>query len=350
MMIPKYEHNPILTPADVKPSHPDYRVLGAFNPGATLFQDEILLLLRVAEGCLPKENKVRVPVYRTENGRMQPDILEFDASDPDLDLSDSRGVGYKNETYLSTISHLRLARSTDGIHFTVDDKPFLSPTEPYEEYGVEDAPSHLYRREILYQLHGAVSPDSWTTALAVTEDFKTITKLGIIFHPENKDITIFPEKIGGKYIALHRPNNSVFGKASIWYSESPDLLHWGNHQCLVRPRDENPWEETKIGGGTPPIETPQGWLTIYHGSNKDRLYSLFSLLLDLERPSKIIKRASEPLMIPTEPFEIDGFFGNVVFSNGLVEKDGKVYLYYGASDESIGLAITDITTLLATLN
>jgi predicted GH43/DUF377 family glycosyl hydrolase len=120
MMIPKYEHNPILPPADVTPSHPGYRVLGAFNPEATLFHDEILLLLRVEEGCLPKEGKVRVPVYRTKNGGMRPDILEFDASDPHLDLSGSRGVGYKNKTYLSTVSHLRLARSTDGIHFTVD--------------------------------------------------------------------------------------------------------------------------------------------------------------------------------------------------------------------------------------
>jgi predicted GH43/DUF377 family glycosyl hydrolase len=169
--------------------------------------------------------------------------------------------------------------------------------------------------------------------------------LGIIFHPENKDVAIFPEKIGGQYIALHRPNNSGFGKASIWYSESPDLLHWGNHQCLLRPRNIH-WESMKIGGGAPPIKTEAGWLIIYHGKGDNSVYSLFCLLLDLDHPTKIIRQAETPLLYPTESYETEGFFPNVVFSNGVVEKEGQVYIYYGASDESSCVAIVSLDDLL----
>jgi predicted GH43/DUF377 family glycosyl hydrolase len=196
-----------------------------------------------------------------------------------------------------------------------------------------------------YINYTAVSRGSWATALAVTDDFESIERKGLIFHPENKDVAIFPEKVKGKYIALHRPNNSGFGKPSIWYSESPDLFHWGNHKCIVRPRD-NKWESQKIGGGAPPIKTPEGWLIIYHGKGDDSVYSLFCLLLDLEEPYEVVKRASTPLLTPTEPYETEGFFPNVVFSNGIAEKDGKIYVYYGASDETVCVAITDVDGLL----
>ena len=106
----------------------------------------------------------------------------------------------------------------------------------------------MYRRKILYQLFDC-SQDSWCTALAVTEDFESYKKLGIIFHPENKDVTIFPERVNGKYIALHRPNNSGFGKPSIWYAESPDLLHWGAHKCLLRPRNTSFMSQLRLGEG-----------------------------------------------------------------------------------------------------
>jgi len=187
---------------------------------------------------------------------------------------------------------------------------------------------------------------SWATALAVTDDFKSFKSQGVIFHPENKDVALFPERVNGKYLALHRPNNSGFGKPSIWYAESPDLLHWGNHKRIVVPRD-NQWESSKIGGGAPPIKTPQGWLIIYHGKGDGSVYSLFCLLLDLDDPTKVIRRASTPLLTPTEPYETEGFFPNVVFSNGIAEKDGKLYIYYGAADESCCLAVTEISSLLS---
>jgi beta-1,2-mannobiose phosphorylase / 1,2-beta-oligomannan phosphorylase len=346
-MIEKHPENPVIKPADVKPTLDGYRVLGAFNPGATAFGDEILLLLRTAEGCIEKPGCVRVPIYRFEAGDARPDILEFSESDPDVSLKDTRGVVYKGQDYLSTMSHIRLARSTDGVHFTVEDKPFIYPTSRVEKYGVEDARVTCIDGRY-YINYTAVSTDSWATMLAVTDDFRSVEKKGLIFHPENKDVAIFPDMVNGKYIALHRPNNSGFGKASIWYAESPDLLHWGNHKCILRPRDTK-YESMKIGGGAPPIKTDQGWLIVYHGKGDDSLYSLFCLLLDLDEPSRIIKQAEKPLLLPDQPYETDGFFGNVVFSNGLVVKDQKVFLYYGAADESACLAVTSIEYLLSTL-
>lgn len=345
-MIRKYEGNPVIKPSDVKPSMEGYVVHGAFNPGATLFNDEVLLFLRTAEGCVPREGVVRTPVYRfNEDGTAHPDIMEFQRDDPDVQLKDTRGVVYKGQDYLSTMSHIRIARSRDGLHFTVDEAPFICPVVPTEKYGVEDA--RVTKIDGRYYInYTAVSPDSWATALAVTDDFKSIERLGLIFHPENKDVAIFPEKINGLYRALHRPNNSGFGRASIWYAESPDLLHWGNHKCILRPRNTE-WESMKIGGGAPPIKTDDGWLIITHGKGDGQKYSLFCVLLDLEEPWKVIRRADEPLLTPTETYETDGFFGNVVFSNGVVERDGKVYIYYGAADETACVAISDIDSLLA---
>ena len=346
-MIEKYAGNPVVRPEDVKPSMQGYRVMGAFNPGAIRFGDEILLLLRVAERVEPRAGRVRMPVYRFDGDRGAADILDLDAADPEVVLRDTRGVAYRGQEYLSTLSHIRVARSLDGLHFSVDLDPFIYPIREGEAYGIEDA-RVTFLEGRFYLNYTVVSRDSWATALAVTDDFRTVERKGLIFHPENKDVAIFPEKIGGLYVALHRPNNSGFGKASIWTSQSPDLLHWGNHECIVRPRDI-PWEAAKIGGGAPPIKTDQGWLVIYHAKGEQSVYSLFTLLLDLHDPRRVIRRGREPILVPTEPYETEGFFPNVVFSNGVVETDGRVYIYYGAADECACVAITDIDTLLASL-
>jgi predicted GH43/DUF377 family glycosyl hydrolase len=343
-MLKKYEHNPIIGPAHVRPSREGYRVLGAFNPGATKWNDEIILLLRVSESCERKDGYVRTPVYRFEDGTSYPDIMEFKSDDPDLVLKDTRGVSYRGKDYLTSISHIRVARSTDGVHFTVEQRPFIYPADESEKYGCEDA-RVICIDGTYYVNFTVISEDSWATALGCTDDFRKITRKGIIFHPENKDVAIFPEIIHGKYCALHRPNNSGFGRASIWYAESPDLMHWGNHRCILRPR-ETKWESMKIGGGAPPLKTSEGWLVIYHGKGDNSVYALFCLLLDLEEPHKVVRRAEHPLIVPTEPFETGGFFGNVVFTNGIVEFQDMVYIYYGAADESVGLAMTDVDTLL----
>ncbi len=347
-MITRYEHNPIIKPEDVKPSIEGYKVVGAFNPGATRFGDEIMLLVRIAESCEPEAGSVRVPVYRFERDGAHPAIQEFRIDECEQS-DDTRVVFCNGRTYLTSLSHIRLARSRDGIHFKVDTEPFIYPIDESEEYGVEDARVTFVDGKY-YITYTAISGDSWATALAVTEDFKNVERKGIIFHPENKDVAIFPEKVNGMYVALNRPNNTLFGKPSIWYSESPDLIHWGNHRCILRPRHGNRWEAQRIGAGAPPIKTARGWLVICHGKGDTGAYSLFCVLLDLEKPYKVLKQSSEPLMVPEEHYETNGFFPNVVFSNGVVERDGKLFVYYGASDDTTNVAITDIESLLEHLD
>ena len=346
----RHAANPLITPEMVRPSAPGFRVRGAFNPAAVRFGDEILLLLRVAEDCETDADQVAVPIASFEGGVDRSDVLRLSRRDPNVDLSDRRYVVYRGRTYLSTLSHLRLARSRDGVHFTVAEEPFLFPADASESFGVEDA--RITRiGERFYINYTCVSPDSWATALAATRDFQAVERLGIIFPPQNKDVCLFPEKLGGRrYGALHRPHNSGYGRPSIWYSESPDLIHWGGHQCLIRPRD-NGWEDERIGGGAPCLKTPEGWLQIYHGASQDGAYRLFTLLLDLNHPARVLKRASRPLLEPETDYERKGFFGSVVFTNGVVQfQDGRVWIYYGAADRTTCLAETSIDELLASLD
>jgi len=347
-MLRRNKENPLIETEMVRPSRTGYRVRGAFNPGAILFNEETILLLRVAEDCEPKHGYAVVPCYRFEKGKGFPEILEFDLSDPEVKLKDTRGVVYKGQDYLSTLSHIRLARSRDGVHFTVDDKPFIFPCDESECFGVEDARAVKIGDTFCIN-YTVISSDGYATALAFTKDFVNLERKGIIFPPLTKDACIFPEKIGGKFCALHRPINSGFGKPSIWYAESPDLLHWGNHKCLSRPRDTI-FEEQKIGGGSAPIKTSEGWLEIYHGKGRDQVYSLFLLLLDLNEPSVVLKRGEKPILVPEEDYETGGFFPNVVFSNGICEKEnGTLYIYYGACDQTVCLAEATIDELLETL-
>ena len=360
--------NPILTPADVPPSGEGLRVRGVFNPAATVRQvpgepEEVLLLLRVAEDVPADDDHVGVPVVAFDDAgvaRIEPLVVRLD--DPDVQLRDTRGVRYRGTEYLTTLSHLRLARSRDGVNFTVDREPFLLPQHPSERFGVEDARiTRLADRENRYFINFTiVSPDNWATALVSTDDLAPregacqLERHGTIFHPSNKDVSIFPERIGGQYYALHRPNNEGFGKASIWLARSPDLEHWGHHECLLRPRTEPEAaalsEAVKIGGGPPCLKTPRGWLQLYHGKGENQRYTLHLALLALDDPSRVLARTVRPIFEPQEEYETTGFFGGVVFATGLVEFGDRVLVYYGASDDKTCAAATSIDELLTLLD
>ncbi|MFA8437154.1 MAG: glycoside hydrolase family 130 protein [Marinifilaceae bacterium] len=343
-MLTRCTENPLIRPSDVPASNDGYTVLGAFNPGACKYKNETILLMRVAENCPKEKGFVSIPYY-DKNG---PQVLKISEKDPDLIFKDTRGYFYKGKDYLSSMSHIRLARSKDGIHFTVEPEPFLYPTLPCESFGVEDA-RVVKIKDTYYINYTAVSSDGYVTMLATTTDFKTIKKEGIIFPPLNKDVAIFDEMVNGKYAALHRPDNHGWGLPAIWYATSPDLFNWGNHMCLLRP-DGSPRESQKIGGGAAPIKTREGWLVIYHSKGDNSVYTLNLLLLDLKDPSRIIRKGNYPILIPKESYEKSGFFPNVVFTNGTVtQPNGDVWIYYGAGDECICLAITSIYELLEQL-
>jgi len=168
--------------------------------------------------------------------------------------------------------------------------------------------------------------------LLSTQDFRTYTKHGCILPDmDNKDVVLFPEKIKGKYVMLHRtfPN--------IWMAYSEDLAHWHDHKLLMRVQP-GAWDCDRVGAGAPPIKTDYGWLNFYHGVDHRRTYRLGVLLLDLEDPSKVIGRSKDPLLSPEADYERVGLVPNVVFTCGAVEMNGHYHVYYGGADKVIGIA------------
>jgi predicted GH43/DUF377 family glycosyl hydrolase len=170
----------------------------------------------------------------------------------------------------------------------------------------------------------------------------------MIFPPHNKDCALFEERIGGSYYALHRPSSPELGGNFIWIAESPDLLHWGNHRCILHSRP-GMWDSSRVGAGASPIRTPEGWLEIYHGADDQNRYCLGALLLDLKQPWKVLARSQRPIMEPIADYERAGFFGNVVFANGQLVEDDQITVYYGASDSVVCGARFSIVKLLRTL-
>lgn len=235
------------------------------NPGVFRFEGRTWLLLRVAERPEQKPGKTAFPVFNSA-GKIE--ILEFDNSDPALDLSDPRVINYRGANYLTTMSHLRLVCSDDGIHFTepAGHCPLFGQGE-LETFGIEDC--RVARIEDEYWLtFTQVSQNGVGVGLKSTRDWKDIRSLGMIISPHNKDCALFEEKIGGMYYALHRPSSPELGGNYIWIAESPDLTHWGNHRCIAHSRP-GMWDSARVGAGASPIRTEKGWLEIYHGATKE---------------------------------------------------------------------------------
>ncbi len=256
MLLHRHFERLLLGPADLKPSHDDFEVVGVFNPGAIVAGDEVILLVRVAER--PRERR---PGF-TASPRWVPGegpTIDW-LPDDTIDVLDPRVVKGKSDglVRLTFISHLRAVRCGDGRSVQeVSDAPFF-PDSEMEEFGVED-PRITAFGDRYYFTYVAVSRHGAATALASTTDFRAFERHGIIFCPENKDVVLFPEKIGGEYVALHRPNAATpFCRPEMWIARSPDLIHWGRHECLHGGGAE--WETGRVGAGTPPVRVDAGWL------------------------------------------------------------------------------------------
>ena len=293
----RYKGNPILTAA--KWPYPAHTV---FNPAATLVDGKTVLLVRV---------------------------------------EDLRGF-----------SHLTIAWSKDGIeNWHINKLPTLtySDDHPEEKWGLEDPRIVWLEEEKKYAItYASFSAVGSQVSLALTKDFKIFKKMGALLPPEDKDASLFPRRFGKQYVLIHRP--IVRGEAHIWISLSPDLIHWGEHKVLI-PRRNGMWDSSRVGLGTQPIKTPEGWLIIYHGVRKTAAGSLYRVglaLLDLEKPWKLIKRSDEWVFGPSEHYEFIGDVPGVVFPTGAVldKKTKELRIYYGAADTNVGLAIADIDEIL----
>ena len=296
----RHGSNPILTAA-----HWPYVVNSVFNAGATLLADGTTLLLCRVE--------------------------------------DRRGH-----------SHLCAARSANGVdHWKIDEKPTLlaDPEHfPEELWGIEDPRiTFVPELEQYVIVYTAFSRDGPGVAMALTSDFVDFERIGIVMSPEDKDAALLPRRIGGQWALIHRPVSAP--RAHMWISYSSDLRQWGNHKIMLEARRGAWWDANKIGLSPPPIETPQGWLVIYHGVRHTAagcIYRLGLALFDLDAPERCIQRGDEWVFGPEAPYEINGDVGNVVFPCGytLAPDGDTVRLYYGAADTSIALATGSVRQML----
>lgn len=302
---------------------PNSKIGAIFNCGATEYQNEVYLLPRVVKrGYTKKED---------------------------------------SHSYKNYISEIYFARSKNGKNFILSDEAVIKPDRAYDMYGCED-PRITKIGDRYLITYTALSKPAFSgygarVGLASTKDFFHFKKEGTIGPDiDDKDAAIFPEKIRGKIVMLHRIKSNI----QIAYFDNLEQMResrnnefWKryvkelNKYTLLRREYE--WEAKKIGAGPPPIKTPKGWLLIYHGVDKSRVYRVGIALLNLSNPKKVIARYPEPILEPEIDYEKKGDVPNVVFPTGAVVKNGELFIYYGAADKRCCLAtcrLDDIIYLL----
>jgi predicted GH43/DUF377 family glycosyl hydrolase len=341
----------LLRPDDVPASRDDFEVVGSFNPGAVRAGDEVVLLVRVVER--PRQRRpgfTGLPRWDLAGG------LTIDwVSDAELDPIDPRVVRRKSDglVRLTFTSHLRVVRCGDGRAVREVTDITFRPQGEIEEFGVED-PRITPLNGRFYFTYVAVSRHGPATALASTSDFSTFERHGVVFCPENKDVVLFPEPIGGAFAALHRPVcGTPFTRPEMWVARSPNLIHWGGHVPLDVAGGE--WQSGRVGAGPPPVRIPRGWLAIYHGNRHPTRpgevgsYYGAALLLDADDPGRVLQRTINPFFRPEAEFEVAGFVPNVVFPTGLVRDGDTLLVHYGAADASTAVAEFSLQELLDTM-
>jgi predicted GH43/DUF377 family glycosyl hydrolase len=297
----RHPSNPILTAEDWP-----YPVNAVFNPGAAAYDGETVLLARV---------------------------------------EDLRGI-----------SHLTVARSMNGADgWSIDSEPLLAPelAVESEQWGLEDPRvvwvAELCRWVITCTAYGPAGPAVY---LATSADFTSIERYGIVRQPEDKNAALLPYRIDGRWVLLHRPKTEFGGaRGEILLSRSADLVSWSAPEQVLQPRAGAWWDSLRIGIGPPPLRTDHGWLLLYHGVKdtvSGEVYRVGLALLDLEEPTRVLRRLPTWILGPLAPYERTGDVPNVVFPCGLIHDTarGEIRLYYGAADSSICLATARLDDLL----
>ncbi|MBC7417092.1 MAG: glycoside hydrolase family 130 protein [Pedobacter sp.] len=340
----RFKGNPLLSPKDLVPSKLSLEIACLLNPGVFMFLDKTWMVVRVAERPPQKLGIISFPILKS--GGIE--ILEIAEHDENLIALDPRVINYKGSDYLTTLSHLRLVCSDDGIHFYQPEGYNLLQGEgTNESFGIEDC-RVAQIDEMYYLTYTAVSAHGVGVGMRTTKDWKTFTHHGMIIPPHNKDCAIFNEKINGKFYAMHRPSSVDLGGNYIWLAESSNGFEWGNHQCMLKTRKDG-WDSRRVGAGAAPIKTVKGWLSIYHGADDAHRYCLGGFLMDLENPSRVVARSENPIMEPIADYEVHGFFGKVIFTNGHIINGDELIIYYGAADEFVCAAKFSIKAILSEL-
>ena len=286
----RYENNPIL---QGRPGV-SWDATGAFNPGAVMDDNGRIHIFYRASSDTPKKPGVRFGV--------------------------------------STIGH---AISDDG--FTISERPedgpvidlsFAKSDRIWGIHGIED-PRVTKIDDTYYFVCAATSWNGDYLVLSSTKDFKTYKEHGLVLETmSQRTAGLFPEKINGKYVMIHRvtPN--------IWISQSSNLKSWDG-PVMILDNQKLPWFAEKIGMSCPPIKTEKAWAVIFHGKDRNRVYRLGIFWLDLEDPTKLLHLQDEPILEPEAPYETSGgITGDCVYACGAVVKNGTVFVYYGAGDST----------------
>lgn len=339
----------LLRPRDVVSSRDDFEVIGAFNPGVVRTAAGIVLLVRVAERA--RETRTGfIGLPRWAECGIEIDWVATD----DVESTDPRVIRMKSDrrSRLTFTSYLQVIRLDDELSVVKPGGPALSPASEIEEFGIED-PRITCIDDRYYITYVSVSRHGVATALASTDDFHTFMRHGVIFGPENKDVVLFPERINGEFVAIHRPSGAAgFGRPEMWLARSPDLIHWGQHEHLLRTGPGI----SRIGAGPPPVRIPQGWLVIYHECSEPKctrdvgVYSACALLLAHDQPQRILARSRVPLLTPHAIFERIGFVPNVVFPTGIVAEGSSLLIFYGACDTSTAVVRMPLADVLASMS
>lgn len=345
----------LITPAQVPPFRDDLKVIGAFNPGATIVDGRLVLIVRVA--VTPTEERPgHFAWLRFVEGHLEIEWLRcelFDCDDSRVmrRLSDGRVV-------LSSVSYFQLIwienyfDSPGEWHLEMGET--ILPSNAYETYGVEDArcqwiDGRCYITYTSVSIHGAC------TSLITTKDFCTFNHHGVIFVCENKDVVFFPDRVDGKLFALHRPVSATrFCSPEIWVSSSIDGLAWGNHQFLIA--GSSVFESDRVGASTPPLRFDDRYLALYHASeHAQRPSSVGRYVAGLITMSivdgrvHLLRKSTEPFLVPTESWELEGFVANVVFPTAMIQsqvlKDDIWLVFYGAADCNVGVVTVSSTEL-----
>ncbi|TVP93734.1 MAG: glycosidase [Acholeplasmatales bacterium] len=329
----------------VRATRDDFEVVGVFNPAVIRLGDETVMIARVAESVVQNHRDHYLVPFVNGTGNIE--MKSIPKQSAEYDYSDLRIIRNEKTSYLTSISHFRVARSTDGVTFDFNGPVRIFPETIYEEYGIED-PRITCIDDVYYITYTAVSRHGINVGLMRTVDFERFERLGIIFHPDNKDVVIFPEKVKGRYFALHRPSLSAFGRLDIWTAESSNLISWGNHKVMVEAVPKCSVTK-RIGAGAVPFLTEKGWVVVYHGADAQSRYYLTVMLLDKDDPNKVLAKSRRPLLEPTEPFERLGFMNDVVFTCGLVVDEEAIRIYYGVCDQSIACCTVSMDELWSNL-
>jgi len=330
MKLERFKGNPILSP---NPAN-FWENSVVTNPGAWYDETrkEFLLLYRCA-GNEP-EHKIYLGLAKSKDGYHFERVSDLPVFSPSIDGFDA-----------GCIEDPRIVKFDDSYFITYATRPF-----PPGEYWLPNEKRRYLVPVCPPDYPRNLKTNSTITGLAITKDFKSFIRVGRITRPDvdDRDVILFPEKINGKFAMLHRPMNWVgpeYGtdEPAIWISFADDVLDFKNSKLLAR--SKYGWER-KIGGSTPPIKTPDGWLTLYHAVGEDKYYRVGAFLLDLNDPSKILHRTPDWILEPQEDYETKGFYNGVVFPCGNVVVNGTLFVYYGGADKYVCVATCNLQELI----